>query len=226
MSAIHLNKMLQFDLCLASKLGADQEVQYELMRFGIAPGLLPVDSAGSYLEDDFERYLEDRKSNEDQKSQEREKRLNDGRSGSSDEFRTDYATERDVILGRGKPYQDHPGNLKLANYIEEYRSAYVKADRLEKTCISWKIVQHVKNLNGRFLKMDEDSDYWVQVSDDIAREKVSHGFRTRHKKSSSNKAVAGGAVLAIMKYARKPSSSEDDDDSMDTSTGSNKRMKL
>ena len=204
-------------LCFTTSFfsGADQEVQYELMRFGIAPGLLPVDSAGNYLSADFDRYLEDRKRKEERREQERQIRLNDGVGAgtTSEEYRTDYATQRDVILGRGKPYQDHPGNLKLANYIEEYRSAYVQADRLEKTCISWKIVQHVKSLNGRFLKMDEESEYWVQVSDEVAREKVSHGFRTRHK--GSNKATT-----------RKASACEDDDSSMDSnSTGSNKRMK-
>ena len=116
--------------------GADQEVQYELMKFGIAPGLLPVDSAGNYLEQDFLKYLEDRKRKEEQREQDRQQRRNDE---GAEVYRTDYATQSDVILGRGKPYQDHPGNLKLAAYIEENRSAYVQADRLEKTCISWKI---------------------------------------------------------------------------------------
>jgi hypothetical protein len=79
-------------------------------------------------------------------------------------------------------FSDHPGNIHLAILIDQLRNAYQSKNRLDKTAISNEVVCVVKASNGRFLKRCEDDiGGWTEVSDDLAREKVSHGFRTKRK---------------------------------------------
>ena len=83
---------------------------------------------------------------------------------------------------------EFPGNLRLAEIIDHNRHRYRACSRSEKTTISNEIVQMIKNENGRFLKTSYEGDQrgWVEVSDEVAREKVSHGFRTKRQKSKSD----------------------------------------
>ena len=94
----------------------------------------------------------------------------------------DAATDSDILLGRGRPSQNHAGNVQLAKLIEERHPIYSKADRFEKLCISWDIVKLVQNdIGGRFLEKDGSSGAWKQVADDQARDKVAYGFRSVRK---------------------------------------------
>ena len=81
----------------------------------------------------------------------------------------------DVLLGRGKPLQKHPGNLRYHHSIESFHSRYEEAQKLEKTNLSRLIVQMMKDEGSRFLKQDELG--WIEIDDDAARYKVSHTFR-------------------------------------------------
>jgi hypothetical protein len=83
------------------------------------------------------------------------------------------------LSGRGKPFQEHKGNIHLAQLIEARQHEYMKANRIGKTSISWEIVRIVKKEKGSFLKKDETSGAWEFVSDLEARDKVAHGFRTK-----------------------------------------------
>ena len=71
------------------------------------------------------------------------------------------ATDLDVLLGRGKPSQRHPGNLQLSKLIEERQVEYHSADKARKVELSWEIVKAVQyELGGRFLEKDETSGEW------------------------------------------------------------------
>ena len=91
------------------------------------------------------------------------------------------ANNQDVLFGRGKPYQVHPGNIRLAELIEERQVEYNRSNRSDKTSISWEIVHYILEQGGRFLKKEETLDMWEQVQYVVAREKVAHGFRTPHR---------------------------------------------
>ena len=87
----------------------------------------------------------------------------------------------DVLFGRGRNVQDHPGNLRLHQLIEENRSRYENAPKWEKTVIASEIVAIIKEENGRFLKAISGSGnkkFAIQDSE-AARDKVSHTFRSR-----------------------------------------------
>jgi hypothetical protein len=94
----------------------------------------------------------------------------------------------DVICGRGRPYQEHPGNIRLHAIVAGHRPRYFSSKRNNKKGIAEMIVNSIKNDEtqpGRFLKRvdDENDMVWEDVSDEVAREKVSHVLRFKYKHS-------------------------------------------
>jgi hypothetical protein len=90
-------------------------------------------------------------------------------------------TDSDVIFGRGKGIQIHPGNVRLRKLIDSTRPKYEGAKLSEKTSIADQLVQHIKGSGGSFLKKG-DGDGWIEVADETAREKISHAFRDSRRK--------------------------------------------
>jgi hypothetical protein len=84
-------------------------------------------------------------------------------------------THLDVLFGRGKPIQEHPGNLRLCLLVEGMSQSHSQASKMHKTQMTRDIVKDILSLGGRFLKQEEE--IWVQVADTTARSKVSHMFR-------------------------------------------------
>mmetsp|Transcript_31805 Transcript_31805/g.53149 ORF Transcript_31805/g.53149 Transcript_31805/m.53149 type:complete len:295 (+) Transcript_31805:341-1225(+) len=112
-------------------------------------------------------------------------------------------TNNDVLFGRGKPYQGHAGNIRLHQIVNLYRPRYSGARRHEKTEMAEEIVQIIKtgggsHLPGRFLKkLDGDEhDAWVEVSDIVAREKVSHALRGNQTRTTATQGVLRSTVTS------------------------------
>lgn len=82
----------------------------------------------------------------------------------------------DVLLGRGRLCQEHVGNVRYRQLVVKHKNQYDNASTVDKTSISFMIINLVKDASGRFLK--ENDDGWVEVDDKRARDKVSHSFRT------------------------------------------------
>ena len=75
-----------------------------------------------------------------------------------------FAIRPQVLLGRGKPFQNHWGNLQMVKLLEERQEDYLNADRFQKTCLSWEIVQKIQTeMNGRFLEKTDSSDEWYVI---------------------------------------------------------------
>lgn len=89
----------------------------------------------------------------------------------------------DVLLGRGKPIQEHFGNLRFHSLLDNHQRDYEQAKKFEKMQIAQKVACQVRNYSGRFLK--QEGTTWVSVEDSVAREKVSHAFRTRRSTSAT-----------------------------------------
>jgi hypothetical protein len=87
----------------------------------------------------------------------------------------DLPTRNDVLFGKGKPYQQHSGNLRLRSLVELRIAEYSMAKKSEKSMHIRDVVQVIKNTSDRFLKEDIYG-WWVEVSDSEAREKVSKTF--------------------------------------------------
>lgn len=84
----------------------------------------------------------------------------------------------DVLLGRGRRNLNHPGNLRFQELVEANFVRFSDATRLEKTEIVREIMMSIQE-GGSFLKYDESSAAWVEVSSDIARIKIGQALRYR-----------------------------------------------
>lgn len=91
-------------------------------------------------------------------------------------------SSKDVLFGRGRPIQGHPGNKLLNSLVEAMRERYESLQqRSDKTMVSQMIVTKVKNAGGRFLKpcLQNGSTFmWEEADDAEAQAKVSHAFRS------------------------------------------------
>ena len=156
-------------------LGSQMECHYALMTFGIPRNVIPIGVDGRLDVTKHHRFLDQRKQIEEAK-----KALN-LISGTIEQ-----PLSMDVLLGRGRPYQTFPGNVTLAMLVDAERNLYKKADRFEKTARTRDIVRMIKATKGRFLKRTESGNRWVEVSDEVAREKVSHTFRTKTRRQTED----------------------------------------
>lgn len=84
---------------------------------------------------------------------------------------------KDVLLGRGKSFQNHSGNVLLRNVIKAFVPEYRRTAKMEKGTVVWKVVALSKAMGVRFLKRDTNG-WWQEVPDEVARGKVSMAFRT------------------------------------------------
>jgi hypothetical protein len=85
----------------------------------------------------------------------------------------------DVLLGKGRAAQEHCGNKRFRDLIDSYQDEYNVASKYDKTAITEKMVDLVKQSSGQFWK--EDGAGWVRAPDHVARSKVGHCFRD-HKR--------------------------------------------
>ena len=151
--------------------GSQLECRFALMTFGISQSILPFNEDGEiqgYFIENFRRK---------RLSVEAERREAQG-------DRVDYPSMKDVLLGRGRPYQYHPGNVHLANLIKARREEYNAADRWQKTVISYDVARMIADNGGRFLQRHDSG--WKVVDQGVARDKVASSFRVRVRLLDSN----------------------------------------
>lgn len=160
---------------LRSHCGSRMECSYALKSFGI--DIEPFETNGLFSLSDSVKEEINRFREMDKKQQEKaEARV--------------LPRPNDVLLGRGRPFQLYSGNLALGAKIDQNRSRYTKAKKMDKKIITSEIVQSIHKCGGRFLKKannetGNDVD-WEEVGFETARLKVSHSFRTNSKCHSEN----------------------------------------
>jgi hypothetical protein len=99
------------------------------------------------------------------------------KSTSPEEEHVILPTQTDVLLGRGKPIQNHPGNIRLGLIVQSLLQNYdYSAKRQEKTQLAAETAEKMKEAGVRFLTKVNGG--WVVASDKLARERVSSTFRT------------------------------------------------
>lgn len=99
-------------------------------------------------------------------------------------------TEYDVLLGRGKSSQNHPGNIHFRQLVQSKRDEYEKAKIMGKTLIAERIILSIHDMQGRFLKQ-KGGDLWEEVDNETARDKVAHAFRDRRRKHKRQQQSSG-----------------------------------
>jgi hypothetical protein len=162
-----------------SHFGSHMEVQYSLMSFGIILKNFPFDADGNLRPESRPTFLEQRR--EIEKAQQQ----------TTDRTGEIHLTGKDVLLGRGRPIQDFPGNVALTRlvdeHIEEYRATAKRAG--QKAAICERVTRLILENGGRFVTRSKGpEEKWVEVDFQKAKEKVGHNFRnygSRHPSSSS-----------------------------------------
>jgi len=173
--ALGRNNRLRF----RTHYGSHTECQYSLMTFGIDPHGIPVDADGNRDLSVWQSWIQERHKLETEREAKYKKQANPKV--------IDYPSPTDVLLGRGRPSQEWPGNKRLSEIIDQFYPMFTDADRSTKTAISKGIVQSIHSSGGRFLKKDKTLNGWVLVSDYDGREKVSHAFRNLKQRNADRK---------------------------------------
>lgn len=119
----------------------------------------------------------------------------------------------DILLGRGRRCQEHIGNMRLRNLVEDCKPEYDQASRKEKTLISQEIVDNVKNNSHHFLK--DENEGWVEVDDNVARLKVSHTFRDVAKDAKKKEGNISDTVSVVSSESKSEAKKRDRDESSD-----------
>jgi len=164
--------------------GTHQEVKLSLQTFGIPMLGFPVNEDGEIqahlgVERWEKRHKLELLRKEAAKSQEPEK-----------DKTIQTPTQDDVLLGRGKAFYSHVGNVRLRNIVIEMAGKYNSAGFSGKQKVSDEIVDYIKARGGRFLK--DGGAGWMEVDNDTAQKKVSHAFRTlRSMKRSAETKMQG-----------------------------------
>mmetsp|Transcript_12257 Transcript_12257/g.29203 ORF Transcript_12257/g.29203 Transcript_12257/m.29203 type:complete len:475 (-) Transcript_12257:115-1539(-) len=167
--------------------GTQVEILYELMTFGI-----PVDSVPLSTEGEVKRknHLDFLKMRHRQESMVGAPRIV-------------IPTHRDVLFGRGKPFREHRGNIKLYEMIDDKLEYYESISIIkQKTETIMEMVDAVEVLGGRFLKQD-DAGCWMTVGTKMAKEKVSNTFRTRLRIASSEKDERKNSEFTVVSEGKK-----------------------
>ena len=112
----------------------------------------------------------------------------------------------DVLHGRDKLAKSHMGNIRFHHIIANHQEVYDNAvSKEERSIIAASIVLSIKEAGGRFLKPDKAS--WVQVSDEVARNKVTNAFRNSRMKAMNSKSPQSGNASGVSVCTkRKPES--------------------
>lgn len=174
------------------------ELKYALVGYGICSDDLPMNSTGELDVETFKKKVQERR--------EIESKIKERAQSST---LIEHPTSLDVLLGRGRPYQDFPGNVRLNQVVELRRQAYESTTKVEKTAIAFEIIHALNSLGGRFLKRvstsssspDDTHDttgcnntgsggggggsYWEEVDITAAHRKVSNSFQTRKRRKST-----------------------------------------
>lgn len=156
--------------------GSFSEWVTELMSFGIPHDVIPSTPSFKIKTKNHNEYLAMRM---------RAEEIMATTPGMTRDKLVDLPTRRDVLLGKGRPIQFSSGNQALTMIVEGYLDQYHKqCNKAEKTALANEIIRTVQSNGVRFLS--KDNGVWMEVSHEVARDKISHMFRHMKKKCSNN----------------------------------------
>lgn len=150
--------------------GSHSEIMYKLMSFGLPINDFPFLEKREVKSANHLKWFERR--------QRKEEYL---KTHPLPKNAVDIPSRADVILGRGTPFNCHPGNKRLHEIVADHYDEYDREMRVGKTKLAERIVSKVHEYGGKFLKRDEECGMWIEVSHLDARNKVAHGFRRKRE---------------------------------------------
>jgi len=120
----------------------------------------------------------------------------------------------DVLMGHSPRLRVHAGNIAFNEIIATKFEQYCSSTKRDKTALSWEILDTIHSKGGKFLKQDKKDDaLWKEVSNAVARDKVSSSFRGKLKKKkkemkrekeASQSSSRIGSLSAVIKMITNP----------------------
>ena len=160
------------------------ECCYELMTFGIPTQVIPFDEEGIINLDNHQKWIRARKHLEVHTDIMEQHSL----------LRTVLPGPRDVLMGRDKIAQCHPGNYLYLRVIDDFQERYNNApSKKEKGMMAVEIMNMIKESGGRFLKMD-DQFGWVEAEDSLSKDKITTAFRSKRRSFRRSSKDSGNRV--------------------------------
>lgn len=112
-------------------------------------------------------------------------------------------TNKDIVCGRGRGLDQHPGNKVFRHFIEGVATAYTheSTSKSYKASISYSIRKQIENEGMRFIKKNDTSSVWRELSISEIKLKVGHALRDckahrstyeRTLRSKAKKCIAAG----------------------------------
>jgi hypothetical protein len=111
--------------------------------------------------------------------------------------------DADILIGRGKPFQNHAGNKHMRGLVEQHKDRYNSADRDMRKLVALDVLDMLTARGSRFLKRpfrkanisSNVDDGWEVASRDEACEKLCHALRSKppRKRKSPQAAIAPAA---------------------------------
>lgn len=102
---------------------------------------------------------------------------------------------KDVLLGRGRPYQNFTGNRRMLRIVSRYKEEYSTRPRDQKRLFVETVLDAVLQDGTRFLRRvdenDDGSDQWEEVNRTTAAEKVWHALRSKGRSMKSKEHTRG-----------------------------------
>ena len=153
-------------------IGTYTELMYSLLSYGIPVDLLPLSESGAIKKTTLNRWIA--------RCIARDLQLSYGGVFSG----VDLPTRNDVLMGKGKPIQLHPGNVNLRLLVEDYIDEYQDANlSLDKMSIVYKVISMIHARHGRFLQKDHDG-WWRESANEDALDKIRKTFQRTNKKET------------------------------------------
>mmetsp|Transcript_35772 Transcript_35772/g.86535 ORF Transcript_35772/g.86535 Transcript_35772/m.86535 type:complete len:489 (+) Transcript_35772:75-1541(+) len=90
-------------------------------------------------------------------------------------------SDGDVLSGRGRFFQNHPGNVRFREFVEQHSNEYDKLERHQRMIFTTKLTHILHARNVRFVKQTTRAD-WVVMDFSEVRSKVSQQFRSIRKR--------------------------------------------
>lgn len=182
------------NICIS--IGSVVECIYALQSFGIDGDHVPISSSSGKLKTkQHTKWLEFRRMKEESLKMQ----------GHKYDRLIECPKQTDVLFGRGRPIMRHPGNAVLRSIVKQKLEEYASAkSKKETTDVTWEVVRTLKGKYGvRFLKEENIANSglgWIEVSNEIARQKVRIAFRDlRTKIMKTNAAQAKANSTSVRK---------------------------
>ena len=183
--------------------GTYTEILYSLVGYGIPVDLIPSNDGMNIKKTNWNRWIA--------KYMARDKELSRGRIF----LGVDLPTRNDVLMGKGRPIQNHHGNVHLRILVESLSYKYHVARSTEKSDIVHQVFAMVQATHGRFLRKDDDG-WWRELTNAEAVEKVrklfqrpssrtetlQHGASTQHATPDDGGGYGGSMFLQQGKRPR------------------------